>query len=310
MLSKILENIDIIEVLGRYLLEKFPKIKEKIKKRKKKVTKVISELDNSEWEKYKRSIEKIVGENNIILIHSSMDGLNEMGISPKELLQFLLSLCNKGNTIVLPVYPISNLKQQGKKMLKYNVQKTPCWTGVLPNLFLKIPGVLRSSFPYNTLAAYGPLAKKIIENNHLAKYVYGKNSAWKYCVDNHAKILFIGVSSLKANTIAAHMVPDILEEQWPVENWYINSKYQVNNNDDIFEMDIKIQDVDRWAKYSTQYALEKELREKNFLYKDFDLKCTFEYIKDANLMVNHLINLALEGKLMFRIPKKYLRKGV
>lgn len=308
MLRKILENIDILEVYGRCLLEKFPNIKRSIKKRKNGKINLISKLDVLEWEKYKNSIEKIVGENSIILIHSSMDGLNDMGVSVKELLQFLLSLCNKGNTIVLPVYPISNLKQQNKKILKYNVQKTPCWTGILPNLFLKVPGVVRSKFPYNTLAAYGPLAEEIIKNNHLAKYVYGENSAWKYCVDHHAKILFLGISSLKANTIAAHMVPDILGEQWPVNDWYIDSRYQVEDNDEIFEINIKIQDVDKWAKYSTQYALEKELRKNNFLHKFNDLRCVLEYIEDAGVMVDYLIKLSFKGDLMFRIPKKYLKR--
>ena len=258
MLNAILEKFDYIEVLGRCLIQKFPSIKKKLKKQSKnKNFKEKKELNSLEWEKYKKAIKSIVGKNSIVLIHSSIDGLSEMGITVDMLLEFLLTLVNDGNTIVLPTYPITNLKKQDEKVLNYNVRKTPCWTGMLPNKFLKVPQIVRSKFPYNTLAAYGPNAEEIMLNNEKAIYVYGENSAWKYCVDHHAKILFLGVTSLSSNTIAAHMIPDILEDEWPIKDWYINSKYHIKDLDEEFDIKIKIQDVDRWAKYSTQHALEK-----------------------------------------------------
>ena len=145
-------------------------------------------------------------------------------------------------------------------------------------------------------------------DNLEAEYVYGDHTPWKYCVEHHARILFLGTTSLDANTIQSHMLADYMGDRWPINNWYEEYDAPLKINGEVIEHKLKVQNYE-WAKYIADYSTTRKLREKGFL-KEYRISgCAFEYITDAYEMVKYLEAECEKGKLMYLIPRKYRKKG-
>lgn len=298
-----------MEVLVRRILYRLPRIKKRIKtKQKKTAIKERKPYDEEKWSEYKNLVDKSVDDNSIILVHASMDGLRNIGVDEEAVFSFLAALVSRGITVVSTAYPITNWKIKEKRMKPYNPEKTPCWTGMLSNRFVSDPSTIRSIVPYNTLAAIGPQAKAMMYDNLDAEYVYGDHTPWKYCVDHHARILFIGTTCLDSNTIQTHMLADFMGDRWPIDNWYAEYEAPVIISGERREKKIKIQD-NFWTQFVADYASTKKIKKAGYL-KEYSVSgCPFGYITDSYDMVKYLEAECNKGKLMYVIPKKYWKKG-
>ena len=295
------------EVWTRSLLSQFPKLKESIKTRYKRG--MVTEkkvFDEARWIAYSEYISSVIKDNEILLIHSSVDGLNEIGVTADILLDFLLKFRSRNCTIVLPAYAIGSAKINNGRLKTYDPQKSPCWTGMLPNYFLRQPGVVRTVYPYNSLAAIGPHTRQMMSDNEDQVYVYGDHSAWKYCVENHAKVLFIGTTSDNANTIQSHMIADVMKEEWPISDWYQEVICPVKIEGSIHDKTIKVQ-KDEWSKYVADYHITRKLKKSKLLMEYKIEGCPFGYVEDSKEMVDFLIALAKNGDLSYIVPRKYRR---
>ena len=75
----------------------------------------------------------------------------------------------------------------------FNVHDTPSHgLGILPELFRKREGVIRSICPCSSVAAYGADAKEFCSGHEYAQTPLNWNSPWGKLYDRHAKILFLG----------------------------------------------------------------------------------------------------------------------
>lgn len=75
----------------------------------------------------------------------------------------------------------------------FDVRETPSHgLGILPELFRKREGVVRSICPTSSLAAFGPDAKEFCSGHEYAETPLNWNSPWGKLYDRHAKILFLG----------------------------------------------------------------------------------------------------------------------
>lgn len=308
MIEKLFGYFRWMECLSRWLLFRFPQIKMWIKKERK--TKNINrkqEFDKDGWKKYQSKMNEVIENGDIVLVHASMDGLNNIGVGAKEVLDFLQTLIERRCTIVSTAYPITNLNIRDHKMKTYDPQKTPCWTGMLSNYFLSLPDVVRSSVPYNSLAAVGPQAKEMMKNNDKAEYVYGENTPWKYCIDHHAKVLFVGTTNNDANTIQTHMIADVMKDKWPIDNWYDEIECPVKLNEKVINKKLYIQN-EFWTQYVTDYYITRRIKSQGLLCEYCIEGCPFGYIADAYVLVKYLISECGKGKIMYMIPKKYWKK--
>ena len=309
MLEKLFYRSAFAEVLTRRILARFPKLKKILKKKRKRAAITQKTPFNAEqWDNYRKAVDEAVEDNSIVLVHASMDGLNHIGANDEIVFDLLSSMVNRGVTVVSTAYPTTNLNVKDKRMKPYNPEKTPCWTGMLSNRFVASPLTIRSTVPYNSLAAMGPLAQEMMADNLEAEYVYGDHTPWKYCVEHHARILFLGTTSLDANTIQSHMLADYMGDRWPINNWYEEYDAPLKINGEVIEHKLKVQNYE-WAKYIADYSTTRKLREKGFL-KEYRISgCAFEYITDAYEMVKYLEAECEKGKLMYLIPRKYRKKG-
>jgi aminoglycoside 3-N-acetyltransferase len=239
----------------------------------------------------------------ILLVHSSFDGMKTADPDAKEIIDYLLNLVGKEGTLVFPAFPIINLKNVPGKIQTYNPKRTLCWTGTLPNTFLTYDGVERSLFPYNTLAAVGAHAKDMMKNNLLDEVPHGNNSAWAYCVDHDAKILYLGVSIAECNTVL-HTADDRLGDKWPIKDWYDTLTYKIKTSEGTIEKTIKVA-KGFWVRYNTCYNFNGKLKRLGFMTETVVGGVNIGYTKSSKKLMEYVIAEAEKGRIRYRIPKKY-----
>lgn len=250
-----------------------------------------------------------INKGDILIVHSSMDSLSLTGVSPKQYIDMLLDLVGEEGTLVIPAFPLyrdRDLKNfNGETVYIYNPNRIPSSTGMIPNIFLRYPGVIRSNFPWNSLCAKGKYAEAMMENNMDTDLVHGKNSAWAFCLEHHAKILLLGVHA-NHTTTAVHAAEDLMDEEWPVANWYERTKFLVKTNSQEQIMDIRIR-KQFWSRFVTSHYRSRVFI-KNNLLKETEIEgINIGFIPDSKAMVDFLIDCAKEGKLFFKVPRKYLK---
>lgn len=106
----------------------------------------------------------------------------------------------------------------------FNVRTTPSdGLGIIPEIFRKRPGVIRSLCPTSSVCAYGKDAADFCAGHENAETPLNWNSPWGKLYDRHAKILFAG-TTMCCNTfmhvIEEHsgMVPGLLRDYiWKYE---------------------------------------------------------------------------------------------
>ena len=309
----LLERYGFIEVSSRIILGKFPKLKKMAKKLRASSNKATpepaeaKEIDPQLAKDYFTRIEGLLERDDIVLIHSSMDGLESIGITAEAFMDFMKKQVeDKQITFVLPCFPITNLKLPTPKSRPYDPKKTLCWTGMLPNTFIGDSSVIRTAFPYNSLAAMGPKAEEMMEKDLEAVYVYDKTSPWRYCLDHKAKILFTGVKASCSNTMAIHMTPDYMGDQWPVKDWYEERTYKIRINGEVQEKNIKVQ-ADHWYQYCMEERTSGRLKTAGVLIEESIGGCNLGVVADCQKMMDVMVELAKRGKLSYMIPGKYMK---
>lgn len=306
----ILERCPWLEVLIRRFLWKFPKIKEFVKNKnsnKKQGERVTEDISNA-WEKIKQIISEYhIGEGDILLVHSSMDGLAKTGVSSQEVIDFLLELLGKDGTLVFAAYPKCKPCQSQEDVLYYDPKKTLSWTGMLPNVFCKYEGVVRSAFPYNTLAAKGKYAEAMMKNNLLDDTSLAKHSAWQFCIDHHAKILYLGVSAALSCTMMNYP-EDALEDKWYVKDWYDMQKYAIKEGEDIIFKTIQERKPE-WYRFYAMFYSEYWMIKNQFLIKREIDGVYVGFTENMYGLAQELLRLGRKGKSVYRIPKKYRKRS-
>jgi len=248
----------------------------------------------------------------ILIVHSSMDALSPTGASAKEYIEMLLDLVGEKGTLVIPAYPLykgntTNYKSRRNQDIPiYNPKKTICWTGMIPNIFLRYSGVIRSEFPENSLAAKGPCAEDMMRRNLESDLALGKNSSWEYCVKHHAKILFLGVKSHHSTTVV-HAAEDLMDSEWPIENWYEKKQFFVKRKQGKELITVRLR-RQYWFRFITSHYRSKVFIKNNFLQEsEIDGICV-GYISDSKKLVDFLIMRTRQGKIFFKIPRKYWKR--
>lgn len=123
-----------------------------------------------------------------VLMHSSMKALGT-DETPES---FLLALCDylgEKGTLLLPALTYSNV---GESQPLFDVKTTPPCIGLLPNVFLTLPGVVRSMHPTHSCAAKGFRAVEMTSRHHLDETPVGENSPFRILADVDGKILMVG----------------------------------------------------------------------------------------------------------------------
>lgn len=227
-----------IELLVRYIYWKNIGLFSRVVKRKSK-RKNVAVADFSKIITYFKNIG--ISSGDLLLVHSAYGELKCTQKKPVEIIQELKNLVGEKGTIAMPAIR----KYEGEPDIKnyldadisetiftYDVYKTKVQTGALPATMIEMPEAVVSRFPINTLVSIGPLAKPMMKNNLSGDFptACGINSAWKFCLDNNAYIIGLGIDLTGCLTMI-HAAEDILDDKWPVKNWYRKRIFKIIDKD-------------------------------------------------------------------------------
>lgn len=209
-----------------------------------------------------------VTKGSIVIVHSSYDLLENSGLLPEEINSMLLDLVGPEGTLVMPIIR----KYKGEGNLKdflikdlsdivctYNVQKTRVVSGILPHTLMQDERSYLSRFPLNPVVAVGKHAARMVAHNldGIEPTPHGPNSCWKYCVDNNALVIGLGVDMPHYLTIIH--VSEECSSDWPIKDWYRKRKFEIIDKD--FKVNKVVQERRPiWGLfYFAEIKLEKEL---------------------------------------------------
>lgn len=265
------------------------------------------------WENYCKYIEGLgIKNGDILIVHSSMDGLRKMDVGKEEAVGFLRDLVGPDGTLVMPAYPAFKKKpvrvsfdEEIEEARKYNPDKTIAWTGILPNYLCTLEGARRSLFPIDTLAAIGRDADAMMEGNLNGRISHGKLTAWDYCYQRHARVLYFGIGPAYCIS-ELHVYEDMNPEEWPIKGWYKSQKFFITNGNETTEFTCRARKI-FWDQYmTTNYGIARLI--KNGLMRFDNVEDTpIGFLPDLYAMTDFVgESVKKKGDLLFwKIPRKY-----
>lgn len=130
-----------------------------------------------------------------LLVHSSMKSMGPVEGGADTVLD-ALSAYMKDGLLVLPTHTWSYINAENPR---FYVDRSPSCVGILPELFRKRPGVVRSLHPTHSVAALGRESEAFTSDDHRFDTPCARGSAWGKLLDRKATILLVGVD-LRRNT--------------------------------------------------------------------------------------------------------------
>ena len=157
-----------------------------------------------------------------------------------------------------------------------------------------MPESFISRFPLNPVVAIGAKAEIMTKSNLNGDFPrpHGPNSAWKYCYDNNAYVVGLGVEMPHFLTIIH--VNEECDSDWPIKDWYQKRKFVIEDKDFKTEMEI----FERKPKWGRLYYAERKLRK--------------DLIKSGILVIEKIAGIEISiinSKLLIEFLKSNKRKG-
>lgn len=130
-----------------------------------------------------------------LLVHSSMKSIGEVEGGADTVLDALMEYMSEG-LLVLPTHTWSYINAANPR---FEVEHSKVCVGILPELFRKREGVVRSLHPTHSVAAIGKGKEAFIEGNEKWDTPCARQSPWGKLLDHKAQIMLLGVD-LRRNT--------------------------------------------------------------------------------------------------------------
>jgi aminoglycoside 3-N-acetyltransferase len=141
---------------------------------------------------YKSLLEQLeqlgIRKDGTVLMHSSMKSLGEVEGGADTVLD-VLSDYMKDGLLALPTHSWSYINASNPR---YYVEESPSCVGILPELFRKRPGVIRSWHPTHSVAALGRDAAEFTTGDERFDTPCARGSAWGKLLDRSAQIMLVG----------------------------------------------------------------------------------------------------------------------
>jgi aminoglycoside 3-N-acetyltransferase len=130
-----------------------------------------------------------------LLVHSSMKAIGEVEGGADSILDAFIEYLKDG----LLIFPTHTWEQINEENNIFNPGTETSCVGLLTNIFMQRPTVLRSWHPTHSVAAIGKEAKEYVSGEEQYDTPCSRNGCWGKLYDRKAKVLFLGCS-MKKNT--------------------------------------------------------------------------------------------------------------
>ncbi len=173
-----------------------------------------------------------------LLIHSSMKAIGPVEGGGDTVLDAFIEFMKDG----LLLFPTHSWSASNLKDETYDPMTEPSCVGILPNLFMKRPGAMRSMHPTHSVTAMGSRAWTYVQRDNDVHTPCPRNGCFGGLYDEAAQILFLG-ASLKKNTFI-HSV----EEWLNIPNRIASTPRKIK----LLYEDGQIREVDVYGHFSTR----------------------------------------------------------
>ena len=140
-----------------------------------------------------------------IMVHSSMKSIGEVDGGADTVVDAFMEFFKDG----LFMTPTHTWAQMSKEYSVFNPKTEPACVGIIPNIFRKKEGVVRSLHPTHSIAAFGKGAEEYIKGEENATSPCPPGGCWDRLREIDAKILLLGVTHTRNTYI--HSVDEVME---------------------------------------------------------------------------------------------------
>lgn len=140
-----------------------------------------------------------------VLIHSSMKAIGEVAGRADTVLDAFMEYFCEGRVML----PTHTWRQMSEDYNVFDPETEPACVGILPNLFMKRAGVVRSLHPTHSMAVYGKDAEEYIRGEEKCTTPCTPGGCWDRLRDIDAKILLIGVNHIRNTYI--HSIEEVFD---------------------------------------------------------------------------------------------------
>lgn len=138
-----------------------------------------------------------------LMLHSSMKSIGEVEGGADTVVDAFMEYFSDG----LFMTPTHTWAQMSETYTVFNPKTEPACVGIIPNIFMKRPGVVRSLHPTHSIAAYGPDAQDYIYGEEYCTTPCTPGGCWDRLRQVRAKILLAGVNHIRNTYI--HSIEEI-----------------------------------------------------------------------------------------------------
>jgi aminoglycoside N3'-acetyltransferase len=124
-----------------------------------------------------------------VWVQSSWNEFFNVPLKPSEVIDLLRDLIGPEGTLAMPAFPID---QDASKV--FLVDRAPVYTGLLCEVFRRVPGVQRSIHLSSSVCAIGPNADYLIRDHHRTLMTWGKDSPFCRLMDVDARMIGLGAT--------------------------------------------------------------------------------------------------------------------
>lgn len=155
-----------------------------------------------------------------IIVSSSFGNLNG-NYTPKDVVELLMEIVTPKGTIMMPYYPPTNSTIWAKENQVFDMVKTKSGTGVLTNVFSKMPGVIKTLHPTKAVCVWGKDAEELSLNHDKSTTPFYWDSPYGRLLIKGSKSLGLGLKNIPI----FHTFEDVLAN--PYSFHYQSKKYKL-----------------------------------------------------------------------------------
>lgn len=134
-------------------------------------------------------------ENPVLLVHSSMKSFGHVEGGPVIVIKALINICGEKGTLVMPTLTFGSVNEAEPF---FDASETPSGTGLITEVFRKMPGVRRSLHIFSSVAALGEKADYITSYHNDTPC--GSGTPYQRVIELGGYVLFIG-AGFGSNTL-------------------------------------------------------------------------------------------------------------
>lgn len=135
----------------------------------------------------------------IIMVHSSMKSIGDVEGGADTVVDAFMEYFSEG----LFMTPTHTWAQMSAEYNYFDPETEPACVGIIPNIFMKREGVLRSLHPTHSIAVYGKGAAEYIKGEENCTSPCTPGGCWERLGHVGAKILMLGVTHIRNTYIHA-----------------------------------------------------------------------------------------------------------